>query len=533
MKTFVIGLDAATWSIMFPLLKQNKLPNIKALMNEGAWGTLRSTIPPMTPLAWTSIITGVNPGKHGIYDFVAQDPKTYRVSPVNYSNLTRPTIWDIFNYYSKKVGVVNFPLAFPTPPVDSFFISGIGCPVSENYAYPIELNVYLKSRGYRIHPRFGPENGAKRYFEEIKDLTQIQYEVTIELMKQWDLELIWVNFQGLDWIQHYLWDASIDGENSVAAFYCYIDCVIGKLLQQVDNDWNIIVLSDHGFCKIKAEIHLNNLLEEWSYLRAVKPSKTFTTQFRVPVLRAAKGFWKKIPFSIKQRIKQYTPAVIRAEMQKLQKVQLRLHELIDWNQTKAFSFGYMGRIYIHDRGKYSQGIVAPDTEHKKIQEEIIGKLKHLKNPITGEAVIGEIFHKEEIYSGDQLEKAPDIIFNSFNFGYMCYGDFGDVWFHAPKERTADHDMEGIIIMKGRCIRHATKLKAETVDFAPTLLYLHSLPFLEDMDGKVLQDAITEDLIKRQKIQKVKNIPRRKSTEYDISKEEEKEIEKQLKDLGYL
>lgn len=123
-KKLVISLDAATWRVMKPLMQEERLPNIQRLINEGTSGILYSTIPPFTPSAWTSIVTGVNPGKHGFFDFVAQDHETYRVEYVNCSRLIRPAIWDMFNTYGKKVGVVNFPMAFPPPHVDSFFISG-------------------------------------------------------------------------------------------------------------------------------------------------------------------------------------------------------------------------------------------------------------------------------------------------------------------------------------------------------------------------------------------------------------------------
>jgi predicted AlkP superfamily phosphohydrolase/phosphomutase len=531
MKTLVIGLDAATWRIMNPLIKQGKLHNIATLMKDGASGKLRSTIPPMTPLAWTSIITGVNPGKHGIYDFVTQDPKTYRVVPINYSYLTQPTIWDIFKAYGRKVGVVNFPLAFPPPKVDSFFISGLGSPEHEIYSYPPELDEYQKSCGYRIHPRFSPNKGTKRYFNEVKDLTEIQCDITIKLMKQWDWELLWVVFQGLDWIQHYLWNTTIDGENAVEAFYCYMDSIVGQLLKHVENDWNIVILSDHGFRMIKSEIHLNNILEKWGYLMRAEIPKELTKGIRASIFKAVWKLGQKLPVNLKQRLKQRIPKVIYSNLRELQNEQLRLHEVIKWNRTRAFSFGYMGRIYIHRKGKYSQGIVT-SREYEELREEIIAQLKSLKDPETGKPMIGEIFRKEEIYSGDHLESAPDIVFNPFDFAYMVYGDFSDVWFHHSQVRIADHDMEGIIIMKGKNIRQGAIINCDVVDVTPTLLYLHGLPLLKDMDGRVLQNILTKELIEKQKVRIVKVIPQY-NIKHKPSEEEHHEIQKRLRDLGYL
>lgn len=533
-KIVVIGLDGATWSMMMPLIEQGRLPNIRVLMEEGAWGTLRSTVPPMTPLAWTSIATGVNPGKHGIYDFVIQNRETYRVAPVNCSSMQRPTIWDLFNAHGKKMGVVNFPLAFPPPEIETFFISGLGSPEDGVFAYPPELYTYLKSKSYRIHPRFGPKNGAKRYFDEIKDLTEIQCEIATELMREWEWDLFWIVFQGLDWIQHYLWNATVDGENAVRAFYCYMDSVVGRLLRETQDDWNIVVLSDHGFREIRAEIHLNNILEEWGYLkRAEEMPKGVAGRFREFALQGGRGLGRRLPFFLKRWAVQYMPQAIRSDLQKLDDKQGWLHTMIDWSQTKVFSYGYMGRVYIHEEGRYPQGIVAPGNDCESLREEIIARLKSLKDPETGKPIIGEVFCKEDVFTGDQLEGAPDILFNPLEFAYMIYGDFGETWFHQPQGRVADHDMDGILIMKGKDIRQGVKVNADVIDITPTLLYLHELPILGDMDGRVLQETLVEELVSEHQVQAMDVPELVGKPDYVYDEAEQRDIEKRLHELGYL
>ena len=210
---------------------------------------------------------------------------------------------------------------------------------------------------------------------------------------------------------------------------------------------------------------------------------------------------------------------------------MRLHQMIDWDQTRAFSFGYMGRIYIHTKGKYPQGTVGTD-EYEKLREEIIAQLRSLRDPETGDPVVGEVFRKEEIYIGDQLENAPDIIFTPSDFAYAVYGDFGDAWFCHLRDRVADHDMEGILIMKGKDISRGVNLNAEVVDIAPTLLYLHGLPVLEDMDGRVLQEAFTKELTKKREVKTIKEVPIR-SSEERLGEKAQEEIEKRLRELGYL
>ncbi|UCD87407.1 MAG: alkaline phosphatase family protein, partial [Desulfobacterales bacterium] len=79
----IIGLDGATFRIIRPLVKEGKLPRLRKMMEEGAWGDLESTIHPLSPQAWASFMTGKNPGKHGIFEFVQHKPNSYDLHYVN------------------------------------------------------------------------------------------------------------------------------------------------------------------------------------------------------------------------------------------------------------------------------------------------------------------------------------------------------------------------------------------------------------------------------------------------------------------
>lgn len=532
-KTLVIGLDAATWRVMKPLMQEERLPNIQRLIHEGTSGILYSTIPPFTPSAWTSIVTGVNPGKHGFFDFVAQDHETYRVEYVNYSRLNRPAIWHIFNAYGKKVGVVNFPMAFPPPHVDSFFISGFPTPENKNYAYPRQLNTFLHRRKYRIYPCRQLRDGKEKYFYALKDLVDIRCNVAIELMKRYDWELFWVVFQALDWIQHYFWNEIIDGEDAIADFYCHIDHIIGHFLQEISDKWNVVILSDHGFHKIEGEIHINNLLEKWGYLTRVEPSHSLPRGAKHSLFKPGFALWNTLSPHIRRNIGNRIPASIVAYLRELKHKSSRRHPLIDWRKTQAFSFGYMGRIYIHTKEEYPHGTVSAVDEYARLRKEIIGKLQSLKNPETGGSIVGKVFRKEEVYSGDQLHHAPDIVFIPSDYEYMFYGDFGADWYNIPRNRLADHDMEGIIIMRGKDIRQGHSIKAETVDIVPTLLYVHDVPLLPDMDGRVLQEALGEELVSRREIRTAKNVLHKNDVDEFLDEDEQQKVAERLRDMGYL
>lgn len=161
-------------------------------------------------------------------------------------------------------------------------------------------------------------------------------------------------------------------------------------------------------------------------------------------------------------------------------------------------------------------------------------VEKLNDSNTGEPIVGEIFRKEQIYSGDRLEDAPDIVFNPDEFSYMTYGNFGEGWFHLPQSRVADHHIDGILIMKGKAIKRGIQLNAVGIDITPTLLYLHDLPILQDMDGRVLKEALTDRFIREHEVL-IETVEHGRSAPENEqqSEAEQKEIEQRLRDLGYL
>src|SRR3990172_13336252 len=119
-KMLIVGWDGATFDIIKPLVDKGKLPNIATLMRSGVWGRLDSTIPPLTPVAWTSMSTGVNPGKHGIYDAMIYNQENHKVSFVNATLRKVKPIWSILSERNKNVGVINVPMTYPPDEVNGF-----------------------------------------------------------------------------------------------------------------------------------------------------------------------------------------------------------------------------------------------------------------------------------------------------------------------------------------------------------------------------------------------------------------------------
>src|SRR5919205_125314 len=108
-RVLIIGLDAATFDLICPWVAEGKMPTLAALMKDGAWGRLASIIPPITPPAWTSFMTGKNPGKHGIFHFVETEHGGYAMNYANATSRRSPTVWRILNDAGYTVGTMNIP----------------------------------------------------------------------------------------------------------------------------------------------------------------------------------------------------------------------------------------------------------------------------------------------------------------------------------------------------------------------------------------------------------------------------------------
>ena len=101
----VVGLDAATFDVIDPLVASGDLPVLSRLLAHGAYGRLRSTTHPLTPLAWTTMVSGVNAGKHGIWDFSERDASGYGLRLVNGSHSRAPALWTRLSH--RRVGIVS------------------------------------------------------------------------------------------------------------------------------------------------------------------------------------------------------------------------------------------------------------------------------------------------------------------------------------------------------------------------------------------------------------------------------------------
>src|SRR5207253_11299394 len=138
-RVLLIGWDGADWRILDPMLESGVLPNLQALIDRGAKGVQRSTIPTHSWSAWPSFLTGVDPADHGVYDILENVPGTHRQLPVTYRSIKERTILADLAAAGKRTLMINVPLTFPPPSIDGEVIAGGVLPKGRDFTYPSEL----------------------------------------------------------------------------------------------------------------------------------------------------------------------------------------------------------------------------------------------------------------------------------------------------------------------------------------------------------------------------------------------------------
>lgn len=582
-RVLIIGIDGGTFDIIRPMVKRGKLPHLRALMENGSYGYLKSTMPPMTFPAWNSFMTGLNSGKHGVYDFTERIPGTYKIQFINARSRKAKTIWRLVSDAGKRVGVMAVPVTYPPEKVDGFMISGFDAPGVDalgdtSSMYPPELFYELKQNvgDYIISSNIIKEidNGRADLAVDIilKTLGR-KAETAKYLYKKEPWDLFMVLFGESDLVGHHYWkhidlkspfyqaEAPDKCRSALELVYKKIDQTVGELLDLASSDTVTILMSDHGFggSGDKA-IYLNMWLEREGFLKFKdQGSKAFLA---IMNLVSPKYLFTKLLIFAKRYGIKYLPTWIKQEIFRNRtgiannmESWLRFSRQ-DWSQTLAYSeeTPYYPTIWLNLRGREPEGIVSPD-ERDVILDRIIDRIYAWKDPYTGENVVRKVYKREEIYNGPYLDKAQDLIIDyneSGGFSYLSrpsYTNKGKDPIRRPSKKEMDsakfqnksgsHRNYGIFIAYGDPIKSGHEVKnIQILDLPSTILYLLGLPIPSEMDGKVIEDCFKENYLQKQ-VKIIQNggesvlTQRHEEHQETYSLEEEEEIRKRLKGMGYI
>jgi len=553
-KVLVIGLDGATFDLIKPWAAEGYLPTLSNLMREGAHGALRSTIPPMTAPAWTSFATGTNPGQHRLYDWIAREPDSYRFTPVTALDGKVPTIYTLLSQSGRRVCTLNVPMTYPPVPVNGVMVSGMPAPSTRStFTYPSNLHQdIVKAVGdYILYPDPGQaysDGGVDVFLDRLYRATDLRVR-TFDYLRgreAWDFSM--VVFNGTDTICHALWkymdrahplhdpDRYAKYGAAIRDYYQYIDRHLARIVESLDQDTTLIIMSDHGFGPFHKFIHVNNWLMEQGLMR-VRPgpgSRLKESLFHL-------GF---APMNVYNLLMQFglgalKREVVRGQGQGLLKTLFLSFEDLDWSRTKAYSLGNVGQVYLNVAGREPMGCVQPGAEYEGVRDDIIARLWELRDPETGEGVVESVYRREEVYTGDQVGLAPDILFIPRRLEYFGFGEyeFGSHKVIEAMKRgiSGTHRMHGIFLAYGPGIQPGTVVENPQIfDLAPTILHLMGQPIPDHMDGVVLSEILRAPVhLAQRSAQHDEWNGRPGGNDQGLSEEEKQALTDRFRSLGYV
>jgi len=528
-KLMVIGIDGAEWSLINLWTGEGKLPMFRKLIEEGTSGLLKSTLPPITPPAWTSAFTGVNPGKHNIFGFFKQEG--YGLRLVNATDRKAKAIWEILSENGLKVIVVNVPVTYPPEKVNGIMISGmVGFrDTSHDYAYPEEIKSELDQIGYILDVPLEARLGHALDAQHPLDMIERRKLAAIHLITNYPWDLFVVVFSAPDRVQHFFWkymngsDEEHSFKDVILRTYQAIDGAIQELLELVDMDTDLIIFSDHGFGPLRKEILLNNWFKNLGLLKCIESSKPGILE------RISRRVTHHLPSHLKpsfaihggQRVTTGPPALRN----------------IDWSKTKVWLEASDGRVTINLRGRQPLGIVEPSDEYENLKDDIIKKLSELADPDNGEKVIENVHKREEIWHGPYARNGSDLLVEPKAEYCLQTQPCGEQLFRKPKELSADHRLYCVFISYGPDVKKNHRIRnAELIDIAPTILHMMHMPIPRDTDGKVLKEIFSEkSKLATRAVQHERSRGRKPKAEQKeiYTKKEEEEIKERLTRLGYM
>jgi predicted AlkP superfamily phosphohydrolase/phosphomutase len=554
-KLLIFGLDGATFDLIRPWVAQGHLPHLGRLMREGVSGDLASTLPPVTSPAWPSFMTGMNPGQHGVFDFIhsakLRDANAVHstklrgagdLALVNATSIRAPTIWQILSRAGRRVGVMNVPVTYPPQPVNGFVIGGLLSPSSGEIAYPAGLLApYAAQLGpYRValHVQYR-EGNEEAFLADALDLIEMRGRYAARLMTDQPWDVFMVHFIALDNLQHAFWKfvdpthpryrpelAQKYGAGLLRA-YQRVDEQVSRLVEQAQKaPVNVIIMSDHGFGPLHYILNLNIYFLKQGLLQLKRHP---WTQLKATLFRTG-----LTPTSVYRALEKLSLQNIVARVSKQSRNQVVARFLsfddVDWQRTLAYSMGHVGQVYVNRRAVGS-------GEYEAVRERVVQVLRQLTHPQTGEPLLDEVIYGSDVTHGPYASRAPDLhlIFD----GYRCiasplFATNNAVITQQIRGDSGCHRDNGIFIGHGPAFRRDEAIDgSRIIDLAPTILHLIGLPVPHDMDGRVLEEVLSPDFVGSHPLQFSAATGEQADVEMALSDEETAEIEERLRALGYL
>jgi predicted AlkP superfamily phosphohydrolase/phosphomutase len=532
MHTLLCGLDSACLPVLSRRFRSGDLPTLQSIVDDGAAGPLESQIPPWTPSAWPSLYTGTNPGKHGVFDFLAFEGYDWEV--VNATHVRERPLWELLSDLGYTSVVVNVPVTHPVEPFDGALVPGYTAPEHPTSHPEGTLEAVRDAIGdYRVYPR--EPSAFADPLDRYREVVRMRGEAFRYLADEYDPEFGFVEFQQTDTVFH---DRPGDRE-AATAVYAAVDEQVRAILSACDPDV-VVLASDHGMGRYDAyEVRVNEHLREEGYLTGRRGGEGMPVWSTVlnEHLKAGRSDTTYEQTALDRAVATLARAGIttRHVAAALEAVGLRSvvgrhlpaglveagSEQVDFPRSVAYmrSRSELG-VRINLAGREPDGVV-PAGEYEAVRSELIEALRGVRTP-DGVPVFEDVAPREAYFEGPEVERAVDVVTVPAGFEQFVSARLGGGVFVDPTQPWG-HKREGVVALAGAGIDADASLEgAHLFDVAPTVLATMGVPRDVRMDGEVLPA--------------VDDAGERAYPEYDpatVHATDDEEVERRLADLGYL
>ncbi|HKX25915.1 MAG TPA: alkaline phosphatase family protein [Actinomycetota bacterium] len=523
-RVLLIGWDGADWRILDPMLEAGMLPNLRALIDRGAKGVLKSTIPNHSWAAWPSFLTGVEPSNHGVYDIFERAIGERRSLPVTYRSIKEKTMLGDLAAAGTPIVMTNLPLTFPPPKVEGALVAGGVLPKWRPFTHPESLAQDLEKAGAPF-PINGMSwttfrNRPEPFLAEAMDLTGARTKSNLWLLDNTEWRLASLIYVATDRVQHCLEkhvapdhpDFDTLSREPIAErvrdVYRLLDDGLGQILERAADDDLVLFVSDHGFQSCTRALHMDRLLEHLGFLKFAASKAVFGPMQWGPMRTMARKVYDVL--GLHGRVS--------------------LPQSVSWQKTVAYTtVRSTGEgVSINLAGREPEGIVDP-ADFEATRDKVMAALDSFTDPQTGKKPIRRVQPREEVFTGRFAETAPDIVLEPAPLYSLTHARS---MVEDADWLSGDHRMDGVIAAAGPGVRtDALREPALLVDLAPTILAALEAPASVKHDGQVLSSLVGDEAsVAAAGMREATDGP---SEDTGLAEEEALEVEEHLRGLGYL
>ena len=396
-KGVIIGLDGVPYSLLNDLSNQGVMPFFHQLTKDSHFTEMSSSLPPNSAVSWSSMITGCNPGEHGVYGFMELMKKSYVNSFHSSKKLKASPFWH--KNPKRKHLIINLPASYPATQLSDVLVTGFVSPNMERAVYPPDLAGSLNEIDYRIDVDVSrAEESVPLFLKELNGALWGRLNALDLLLEQYKWDTLMLVITGTDRIEHYLWNAYRDHSHpyhqEFLDFFRQVDEILEAIIERVGLETPLMMLSDHGMDRIEKSLNINTLLVENGYLKlGDNPRKSYNNIMK---------------------------------------------------ETKAFAVE-THKIHINKAHHYPRGMVQPTDEDALLDElnELFLSLKHKKRN-----VVKSVHRRDDVFKGAHMDNAPDLVVLPERGVSLKTGLFKESLFEADRLQGTHTEDDAFLLIKG-------------------------------------------------------------------------------------